>query len=213
MPDRQWRLNLSSIWRELGIKGGQQPELSDGPVLPVMVVSNQVSSFASEMAEPRGVITGDVSGDAIPLNHPPEFTIMNRSVGGLVIENMTVDSEPGDSPDLVAFDLGFALSAVQLFLRPPTAKLTLGVANLRVLTVGSAPLTIANQRSNGGAIHPAEPYWFGTPFTSASGWFIPAGTQVSIKGNAELAAPFTLPLPRMTLSLTFREITAIPGAR
>jgi len=207
-PPRGWNLNVSRALRELGVSGGTQMELADGPVTPVVVMNDQTQFVASQV-EPRGVMSTDIIGLDTPLNRPPEFVVLNRAPGGIFIENLTVTTQAITSPDARAFDTDFDLSAISLFTRLPNAKVVLSTANVNVLTVGSPPLSLGFANRSHEATAVVEQTWFGTPFTSASGWFIPAGRQLSIRSNAHLVAPFTLPAPRLVVALTFREVPAI----
>ena len=221
---RAWTLNLGSAFRQLGITGGEQMELEEG-VKPVLVISDSSKKFVAEQAEPRGVISSDISPQGGGAFGPAEYILQNKSPGGVIIESISANVPPSSlaSPDIGPNDPNFDESAIVMFFRGggvfagggTNVKSNAG-PNVNIMTVGSAPLSTGfagGEQPPGTVTGPViDPFWFGTPFSSSAPWFISAGVQLSIRGNAELSFPFTLPLPRLVVAITFREIPAVAGS-
>jgi hypothetical protein len=218
VPDRRaTTLNIADALKELGITGGQQMEI-EGPIRPVLVMSTASERFVAERVEPRGVVSADLAAASAGLHN--EFTVLNAAPGGLIIETVAVNVPATSltSPDLAPLNPAFAESSIGMFYRADGEGTggsdvnKIAGANLNVMSVGSTPAS----EVFGGVGQPTgstpRTIIFGTPFTSSAAWFVPAGVQLTIFGNAILTAPFTPPVPRLVVSLTFREIPAIAGS-
>lgn len=217
MP-RPITLNVNAALRELGVKGGLQMELADGPIQPVIIMSDQARSFVAERSEPRGVLSGDVTQLGLAATEAVEFLFLNRGEGGVVIESLAVNvpRESLTSVDLIPSVPAFDPSAIVMFQRPPTKLLITAGPELNILRVGAPVRSQAvGMRWGTGPTFPGgggQEVWFGTPFTATTPWFIGPGVQLSVRGNAILNFPGGAPpIPRMTFAMTFREIPAISG--
>lgn len=85
MAERPTTFRLDAVLRSLGVKGGRFPALSDGPVVPVVVVSDFSATQAPEAVEARAFASAEIqAGD----NQAVFFYFWSLGPGGCVVERL-----------------------------------------------------------------------------------------------------------------------------
>lgn len=92
-PSGAHTLSLGAILRASGVKGGEQPLIAAGTMVPVMVMADFSSSFSGEPLEAR-LVVGDADTVTDATDHG-WFRIDSRGPGGIIVEAVTIASTVG----------------------------------------------------------------------------------------------------------------------
>lgn len=101
---RPTTFRLDRILRSLGVKGGRFPALSDGPVIPVVIVSDFSASQAPEAVEARATWAAEGSDFGGGAKNPFTFYFWSLAEGGCVIERLNLVAFNINSNAVHAFD-------------------------------------------------------------------------------------------------------------
>ena len=83
-------LTTRSIASALGVKGGVQPLLASGTIWPVAIYADFSRTLSAEAIEPRAIVAASLTP---ALNEAAVYELHSRSPGGIVIENLVLETE------------------------------------------------------------------------------------------------------------------------
>lgn len=206
-------LNVTGMLEALGVKGGAQFALGDGPLTPVVLAADVSRSFTAEAVEARCVTTISIEGNGPEV---PVLEIFVRPAGGIVIEDFAAETTVlGDGgPRSAAFPeashvIWLARPIAALGPDPVNPILRLGgfvgtQSHVGMPVGGVECLTeFRSHRRNGiaSSAHGAfPPNYRAQPNVR---WWLPPGTQLALQHNSQEGVGVP---PLATYSLTIREV-------